>query len=161
MNKKLWVMSILAVLLLLAACGKAENMSKESSSDDKEAVETTANEEKTASLKLLKNEAAGEYLADSKGMTLYYFKKDESEKSNCQGDCLEKWPPYTEKQFDVPEGFAKEDFGTITREDTGEEQVTYKGFPLYYFANDKKEGDVTGQGVKEVWYIVNSDTTFQ
>jgi predicted lipoprotein with Yx(FWY)xxD motif len=46
------------------------------------------------------------------------------------------------------------DFGTITRED-GKKQTTYKGMPLYYFAGDKKAGDVTGQGMGKVWYVAN------
>lgn len=167
MKKNLWMLLIFAMLMVVAACGNKDKATESSSSANKEetateetTTEETANEQ-AASLKLLKNEAVGEYLADSKGMTLYYFKKDEEEKSNCSGDCLEKWPPFTEKQFNVPEGFSKADFGTITREDSGAEQVTYKGYPLYYFAGDKQEGDVKGQGVKEVWYIVNKDTTFQ
>jgi len=31
-------------------------------------------------------------------------------------------------------------------------QVTYNGAPLYYFASDSKAGDVTGQGVGNVWF---------
>ena len=158
MNKKLWMIFIFSALVLLAACGKAENAT-ESTGNKGEDVETAA--EETASLKLLEDKAVGEYLADSKGMTLYYFKKDEEEKSNCSGECLEKWPPFTEGNFEVPAGFEKEDFGTITREDNGQKQVTYKGYPLYYFAGDKQEGDVKGQGVKSVWYIINKATNFQ
>ncbi|MGM0924703.1 MAG: COG4315 family predicted lipoprotein [Bacillota bacterium] len=156
MKKWMLVLSIFATILFLAACGnKAEETVKENQ------TETNASKETAASLQLLENKDVGEYLADSKGMTLYYFKNDESRKSNCAGDCLAKWPPFTEKEFDVPENFDEKDFGTIKRGDTGAEQVTYKGFPLYYFVNDKKEGDVNGQGVKDVWFIVNSETVFQ
>lgn len=34
-------------------------------------------------------------------------------------------------------------------------QVTYNGWPLYYFARDKQAGDTTGQGVGQVWYVVS------
>ncbi|KIV56789.1 hypothetical protein AM501_23500 [Aneurinibacillus migulanus] len=56
---------------------------------------------------------------------------------------------------------AKEDFATITRKDTGQKQVTYKGYPLYYFANDETKGDVNGQGVKNAWYTVNQKNEFK
>lgn len=143
------------MVMFLTACG---NNAQDSAKEDQ--VVNGAAEETAESLKLLENEKTGKYLADSKGMTLYYFKKDEPGKSNCAGECLENWPPFTEKDFDVPEGFDKKDFGTIKREDTGAEQVAYKGFPLYYFANDKQEGHVNGEGVKDVWYIVNNETVF-
>ncbi|PUB10111.1 secreted repeat protein with Y-X4-D motif [Paenisporosarcina sp. OV554] len=93
-------------------------------------------------------------------MALYYFTKDEPNTTNCSGECLENWPAFYAENLEAPEGFIKDDFGTITREDTGEKQTTYKGYPLYYFVKDEASGDVNGQGVKDVWFIVNSETTF-
>ncbi|MBT2645194.1 hypothetical protein J7E52_00405 [Bacillus sp. ISL-34] len=153
--KKWMVFSVFMMVLVLAACGNEAN----NSTQNDQVVSGTA-DEKAVTLKLMESETTGEYLADSKGMTLYFFKNDKSGKSNCMGDCLKKWPPFMERDFTVPEGFEEKDFGTIKREDTGEEQVTYKGFPLYYFVNDKAAGDVNGEGVKNVWYIVNNKTIF-
>ena len=34
----------------------------------------------------------------------------------------------------------------------GKMQTTYKGFPLYYWVDDKKMGDTLGQDVGNVWY---------
>jgi predicted lipoprotein with Yx(FWY)xxD motif len=45
--------------------------------------------------------------------------------------------------------------GTATRKD-GSSQVTYNGWPLYYYAKDKAPGDVTGQDVGSVWYVVSA-----
>jgi predicted lipoprotein with Yx(FWY)xxD motif len=42
------------------------------------------------------------------------------------------------------------------RED-GEKQTSYKGWPLYYFFKDKKPGDVSGEGVNSVWYVIYPD----
>ncbi|WP_338749332.1 hypothetical protein [Bacillus sp. FJAT-52991] len=162
MKKWTFFVSVFATILLLAACNTGKEESAQSTPESKEVSSNeSGNKENTAALQLLDDEKVGEYLADSEGMALYYFKKDESESSNCSGDCLKNWPPFTAAEFEVPSGFDKADFGTITRKDTGEEQVTYKGYPLYYFANDKAKGDVNGQGVKDVWYIVNSETAFQ
>jgi predicted lipoprotein with Yx(FWY)xxD motif len=103
-------------------------------------------------VKVEKKEGVGSYLADSKDMTLYTFKKDTAGKSACAGECAAKWPLYFRENIAAPAGTKAEDFGTIIRED-GKKQTTYKGLPLYYFAGDAKPGDTNGQGVKEVWYV--------
>lgn len=106
-------------------------------------------------LQVLKSEKVGKYLADAQGMTLYYFTKDESNVSNCNSKCLEIWPAFYAENIVAPGGFNKKDFGTITREDTGQKQTTYKGHPLYYFFNDKQVGDTNGQGVNNVWFVLD------
>lgn len=83
-----------------------------------------------------------------------FFKKESPGKSACEGDCVAKWPLYFREGVAVKDGLKVEDFATITRAD-GQKQTTYKGMPLYYFAGDKNPGDTTGQGVKDVWYVVN------
>jgi predicted lipoprotein with Yx(FWY)xxD motif len=103
-------------------------------------------------VKVEKKEGVGSYLADSKGMALYIFKKDTPGKSACTAECVAKWPLYFREKVAAPAGTKAEDFGTITRED-GKKQTTYKGLPLYYFAGDVKPGDTNGQGVKDVWYV--------
>lgn len=162
MKKGILTLMIFSIIFALAACGKSTEGKTETNQPAQAQTEQTQSEQAPAdSLQLLKDEKAGEYLADSQGKALYYFKNDEAGKSNCSGDCLANWPVFTQENFDVPEGFDKKDFGTITREDNGEKQVTYKGFPLYYFAKDQQEGDVNGQGVKDVWFVVNSKTAFE
>lgn len=105
-------------------------------------------------VKVSKKDGVGSFLVDTKGMTLYYFKKDSPGKSACEGDCVAKWPLYFRESVAAKDGLKAEDFATITRAD-GQKQTTYKGMPLYYFAGDKNPGDTTGQGVKDVWYVVN------
>jgi alpha-glucoside transport system substrate-binding protein len=34
-------------------------------------------------------------------------------------------------------------------------QTTYKGWPLYYFVNDQAAGDTLGQGVNNVWFVID------
>ena len=107
-------------------------------------------------VKVQQNDAVGKYLTDTEGMTLYWFKNDEPGKSSCAGACVGNWPIYYRETVAAPEGVKQEDFGTITRED-GEKQTTFRGYPLYYWVNDKKAGDTTGNGVKGVWFVVNPD----
>jgi len=99
-------------------------------------------------------EGVGTYLADAKGMTLYWFKKDSPGKSACAGPCVEKWPVYYREKVMAGEGLSDGDFETITRED-GKKQSTFRGYPLYYWAGDKASGDTSGQGVKDVWYVID------
>lgn len=97
---------------------------------------------------------AGNYLTDDYGRALYYFDKDTSGKSACEGNCLVNWPAYSSSSASFPSTINGSDIGTITRSD-GSKQASYKGFPLYYFLNDKAHGDLNGQGVNDVWYIVD------
>jgi predicted lipoprotein with Yx(FWY)xxD motif len=87
-------------------------------------------------------------LTNSAGMTLYTFDKDVAGagKSVCNGDCAAKWPPLTAGAFDKASG----DYAIVTRDD-GSKQWAYKGKPLYLWINDKKPGDMTGDGVNNVW----------
>jgi predicted lipoprotein with Yx(FWY)xxD motif len=100
----------------------------------------------------------GEIVVDGKGMTVYVFDKDTkgSGQSACSGDCLVKWPAVVaESDSPAVDGVTGE-VGTITRDD-GTKQVTLGGMPLYLFAGDAKAGDVTGQGVGGVWWVVSAD----
>jgi predicted lipoprotein with Yx(FWY)xxD motif len=104
-------------------------------------------------VKVEKSSQHGSYLTDGKGMALYLFKKDTKGKSVCAGECVENWPLFQAENVKPQGGDVKAaDFGTITRED-GQKQTTYKGMPLYYFVKDKKPGDTTGHGVKDVWIL--------
>jgi predicted lipoprotein with Yx(FWY)xxD motif len=93
------------------------------------------------------------YLADSKGMTLYYFTLDTDGKSACYGPCEKAWPVFYARDLTVSSDLNANDFGTVARKD-GSMQTTYKGWPLYYWVNDKAPGDMTGEGFHGVWYIL-------
>lgn len=96
----------------------------------------------------------GSYLADAKGLTLYWFKKDTPGKSACAGPCVERWPIYYREKVAAGEGTTEGDFGTITRED-GKKQTTFRGYPLYYWGGDKAKGDTGGQGMNDVWFVID------
>lgn len=96
-------------------------------------------------VKIVKTEK-GDVLAGDKGMTLYTFKKDKKGKSNCNGGCAEAWPPFLAEA-----GAKADDDYTLVKRKDGSMQWAYYGKPLYYWMNDKKQGDVTGDGFKGVW----------
>lgn len=97
----------------------------------------------------------GTYLADGAGRTLYLFTQDPSGESTCVDECALNWPPLVaEGELSAGAGVAQTLLGTVTRPD-GVEQVTYSGLPLYYFAQDEAPGEVNGQGVNDVWFLVS------
>ncbi len=96
----------------------------------------------------------GKYLTDAEGKTLYWFKMDKPGASTCAGPCVEKWPLYYREAVAPPQGIAATEFGTLTRAD-GKKQSTFRGYPLYYWAGDAKAGDTSGQGVKDVWFVID------
>jgi len=94
------------------------------------------------------------FLTDDAGMALYTFDNDEINVSNCYGTCEDIWPVLEGSvEGTLPMGVAAADFGTTTRTD-GTVQTTYKGMPLYYFANDAAAGDTNGDWVNGVWHLI-------
>ena len=96
----------------------------------------------------------GSFLVDGKGMTLYIFKSDSSGASNCGADCADTWPPLTVSGSAAPTagpGLTGK-LGVITRSD-GAKQVTYNGWPLYYFSGDQRPGDTLGQAIAGLWFV--------
>ena len=100
------------------------------------------------------NATLGSFLVDSKVMTLYLYTKDTPGTSNCYGGCATAWPPLlTNGAPTAGDGVTASMLGTTTRTD-GSVQVTYNGWPLYYYAPDKAAGDTTGEGKGSVWYVI-------
>ncbi|WP_309127927.1 hypothetical protein [Microbacterium sp.] len=120
-----------------------------------ESEETAPGGEGSAALTTA-DSSLGEIVVDGEGMTVYMFDSDTQNAgaSTCEGQCAENWPAVT-VEGDAPEldGVTGE-VGTITGVD-GATQVTLNGWPLYYFAGDSAPGDVKGQGVNDVWWVLS------
>ncbi len=105
--------------------------------------------------------ALGTILVDERGMTLYMFARDvrETSTSNCYGTCAANWPPLltTDRPLAGP-GVRPDLLGVTTRAD-GALQVTYNGWPLYYWFQDAQPGDTRGQNVAGVWFVLRPDGT--
>jgi predicted lipoprotein with Yx(FWY)xxD motif len=104
----------------------------------------------------------GTVLTDGQGMSLYMFRPDARNVSNCEAGCLVAWPPVMLAKNDSLANVAtgpnirRSLLGVALRED-GSRQVTYNGWPLYWWARDVKPGDVNGQWVANVWWVMNED----
>ncbi|BCW12216.1 MULTISPECIES: hypothetical protein [Paenarthrobacter] len=153
-NKVGFGLGALIVAAALAGCGGSSGTSTSappSAASSSPAASTAAGAEmKTAS------SSAGQIVVDSKGMSLYFFTKDvkDSGTSACTGACLQAWPVFTTTSDAPGVDGVTGTVGTIATPD-GKKQVTLNGMPLYYYAKDKAAGDVTGQGVGGVWYLVS------
>ena len=108
-----------------------------------------------STVQVANNATLGAILVDSKGMTLYIFKKDSPGKSVCEGGCAKIWPPLTVPQGTTPTAAAgvSGKLGVIQRTD-GTYQVTYNDMPLYLYGGDTAPGQANGQGLQNVWYVV-------
>ena len=88
--------------------------------------------------------------------TLYLFTVDDRNKSNCLHGCAMVWPPLLTVGDSVAvEGIADGRLDSVTRSD-GSEQVTYSGWPMYYYAFDPSPGDTTSQNGGDLWYVVSA-----
>jgi predicted lipoprotein with Yx(FWY)xxD motif len=117
------------------------------------------------SLSTAQKDPVGTYITDSEGRSLYMFEIDEQggegssegAASKCSGDCAATWPPLLTDGEPTLEGDINKDLvGTFQRED-GKMQVTYNGWPLYYFAKDQAAGDTTGHDIDSFggeWYLL-------
>jgi predicted lipoprotein with Yx(FWY)xxD motif len=100
----------------------------------------------------------GKILVNSRGQTLYLFKKDSGKKSKCFGACASAWPPLRAiGKPTVGSGAHASMVGTTARSD-GARQVTYNGHPVYLFSDDQRPGDTNGEGLTAFggrWYAVS------
>jgi predicted lipoprotein with Yx(FWY)xxD motif len=147
MRRALMVLSpTLAASLALAACGGSSYGGGSSSSSPKTPSPAPAG---TAVVKTASNASLGStVLTDASGMTLYSLSAEQNGKFICtSAPCTQAWHALSAPSSGTPAGVAL--LGTVTRPD-GTRQVTYKGLPLYTFAQDQRPGDAKGQGFKDV-----------
>ena len=97
----------------------------------------------------------GTVYATTGGMTVYEFKKDNprTHVSVCYAGCAKLWPPVA-----APAGFVPAAPWGVTTRKGGMEQLTYRGYPLYTWIKDTKPGEVSGQGVKDIWRAARPGT---
>ncbi|GAA1198222.1 COG4315 family predicted lipoprotein [Prauserella alba] len=99
----------------------------------------------------------GTIVVDDDGMVLYQFDSDDrgSGTSTCEGQCAQNWPSVPGGETPDVDGVSGE-VGTITGVD-GRSQLTLNGWPLYYYAGDQAPGDLSGQGVGDVWWVLTPE----
>jgi predicted lipoprotein with Yx(FWY)xxD motif len=153
----------LAASVLLSACGSSSSSKSASSTSETQqpAAAQTSTSTSSALVKTASNsKLGGTVLVDSQGMTLYHLSGEQNGKFICTSTaCLQVWHPLTAPAGATPSGSVAS-LSTVKRSD-GTVQVTYKGTPLYTFAQDKEAGEANGQGIKDVgtWTAVTATTS--
>jgi predicted lipoprotein with Yx(FWY)xxD motif len=103
------------------------------------------------------NDEFGRFLVDGAGMALYLFANDTPGSSNCYDQCETNWPPLFGTSATVDAGELDQALVRTTTRRDGRMQITYNGWPLYYFAADQNPGEVKGQGVGDVWWLISPE----
>lgn len=164
----LFTVAVLA--LSLAAC--TEQQTAETNAGADTAATATADTAAQATgpsagavVTVAQNDTLGAYLTDAEGRALYLFLKDNqgSGQSTCYDACAQAWPPFIAEQGSpTARGEAQSTLlDTLQRRD-GSAQVTYNGWPLYYYRQDQGPGQITGQdvmGFGAEWYLVTPQGT--
>lgn len=106
------------------------------------------------------------YLTDGFGRTLYVCLDDvpatggERPHTTCTGDCVAMRPPLsaraTVRTTKVPTLLSGTALSSFQRPD-GALQLTFRGWPLYYFAGDKVAGDTAGHN-EAAWRAIDPMT---
>lgn len=153
--------TVLLLALALGACAAddAATTTTAAAATTTAAAETTTTEAPAASegSVVLASTDLGDILQDGAGRTLYLLNPDAQGDSTCYDDCAAAWPAFVE-EGSAGEGVDASLLGTTTRTD-GAVQVTYNGWPLYYFSGDVAPGDTNGQALNDVWWVVDATGT--
>lgn len=150
--KTLWIALVAVVALGTTSCGDDEGIDKKE-------------EEASFNVQLSAHTEFGSILTNQNNQAMYFFSSDMGTGSNCTGGCADKWPPVLAEVSDLnlSEDLNIDYFGTIVRDDNSK-QLTYKGWPLYYFSpegNDvlETEGEVTGDAAGNSFFVAKPDYT--
>lgn len=116
------------------------------------------------SIKVQSVDQMGDVLVDSSGMALYTSDLEADGSIKCVKSCLDIWEPVvlpdgTNEAPAAPDGVTAK-LGVTKRPDTGDQQVTLDGKPLYQFTIDKQAGKVGGhlteddfEGLHFIWFV--------
>jgi predicted lipoprotein with Yx(FWY)xxD motif len=156
MTRRSSLLLLAASTLLLAACGGSSN--NPAASNTPAPTPTPTPVVKTAMATVAGNSKT--ILVGENGMTLYYYTPDKGTgQATCTGACMQNWPPLllpTGVTRPTGESGVTGTLGTVTSP-AGGMQVTYNGWPLYFWTKDKVPGDTTGQNVGGKWFVVPPD----
>lgn len=97
------------------------------------------------------------HFTDDEGRALYIFTNDSTNTNNCMDQCATTWPVFHTDIEELPSGIDRDHIGEFTAHGD-RQQLTFKGWPLYYFADDDR-GETQGVSVPEpgVWPVAQND----
>ena len=106
----------------------------------------------------------GHYLVDGRGQPIYVLESESSGESDCYDACALAWPPVLApeagEQVETQHRDLDQSLVGLTERRDGKMQLTYNNYPLYYYAMDPGDGEVTGHDVTDEWgewYLVTPE----
>jgi len=154
------IVAILAVLVLIAGAALYFShgtimASNPTTSITSVSPTTTVQQTSNFSVNIAHSSSVGSYLANKTGWTLYIYANDVqgSYISACYDQCAVTSPPFYATSLSIPSGLDRSSFIPFKRSD-GTMQLSYNGYPLYYYTYDTAPGDMKGQNVGHVWYVI-------
>jgi len=111
---------------------------------------------------IVRDSKYGRVLFDGRGYALYAFTRDRrGGPSRCYGACAAAWPVYVgNAALRAGRGVKQSLLGTVRRRD-GRRQVTYNGWPLYYYVGERgRPRVILCQNVDEfggLWLVVRAN----
>jgi predicted lipoprotein with Yx(FWY)xxD motif len=149
-------MILLGVALLAGTAACSSTSAPGHNEGSPAAGQSTAAGQSPAGVRI-EQSSLGPILTDQNGRTLYAFTDDKGGTSSCAGQCIATWPALVSRQpVTAGDGANKALLSQTTRAE-GTTQATYSEWPLYYYVGDVGPGDVDGQGVDGVWFVVGAD----
>jgi len=145
-------MAVFVLALVAAACSSDDDAADTTTTTAAQTTTTAAPVEAGAVLAAA-DSALGEIVVDDEGFTLYVFIPDDGGESTCYDDCASAWPPLVGEA--VATGSVDAALLGTSPRTGGAQQVTFNGWPVYFFAGDAVPGDVAGQGLNDVWYVIS------
>jgi predicted lipoprotein with Yx(FWY)xxD motif len=140
----------LVLLLVLAGCGTDEGegsarrtapaqssaTAESPSASPSASRERDRREEQPGTTVTVDGSPFGQMLFDDRGQAIYLFQPEADGRPACYGECETAWPPVLTRGEPVASGGLRPTLlGTVERRD-GSRQVTYGGWPLYFYAHE-------------------------
>lgn len=140
--------------------GGATGDGTQSPSDSTATGRTPTAADGQATVQVRTHDTLGPLLVGPDRLTLYMFGQDTqgARTSACSGGCADVWPPLTTDGTPTRGEDVTAAVDTFQRAE-GSQQVMAGGWPLYYYASDQEPGDVRGQGVNDVWWVLSQNGT--
>jgi predicted lipoprotein with Yx(FWY)xxD motif len=94
----------------------------------------------------------GNFVVDGSGRSVYALigTRGGSGINRCSGPCLGVWPPVPAPAAPTV-GSGLSPAGLRAVSGFAGAQMSYSGWPLYYYHHDMRPGDTNGQGVRDQW----------
>ena len=111
-------------------------------------------------VQIVETDEYGPILVDGECYTLYAFTPDSEGggDSTCIDDCAANWPPLFAEEVPALADELDPSLFSIAEHPDGA-MLKVGDWPLYYFAGDAAPGEMNGQGVGDVWWVVAPDGT--